>query len=456
MRSSVSSPFLSTPHFSPFRVTFAFVFMGLCLGALWAVSGCEESKPLALGSIEPRTITQGADSKIQILGTGFRKDGLSVRLVGAKSQIQLKQVEYVDAQTLHATVPADAAVGAYDLEVRNGQEKPVVLGGAFEIVSTALRVYFIHVGQGDATLLVSPTGETMLIDTGPPGSAPALLDLLKTLKIEHLDHVLITHFDADHAGSLEALLKGPDGTFSTPDDIKIQKALWDHGGKSKNYSYTRARNRYLKIHKPLDGSSSASFPTIALGEFVKVHVRTTNGVVLKRDQTMHKIACGTDSNCRSVGTLIAAGKFRMWTGGDLTGGGNGTPDVETTLGRELDPVHVYRAHHHGSKTSSNSAFVRALRPRVVVISAGKDNRYCHPHASILSTLLGLNQVWVALTSQGLISSEAVKTCRKSTEERLKSIGDRSLVGLSTFRVEVNSSGYSLVTSKRKEAIRWTY
>src|SRR5438552_4603727 len=68
------------------------------------------------------------------------------------------------------------------------------------------RIYFIDIGQGASTLIVSPTGKTLLVDGGPPGSGTKISALLATLGISTIDYTVLTHYHIDHMGGLIELL----------------------------------------------------------------------------------------------------------------------------------------------------------------------------------------------------------------------------------------------------------
>lgn len=428
----------------------------LCLLVLCAPLGlvsCTQG-PVNVEEMDPKRALTGAQQSLKIYGSGFPTTRMEIKLKGAANTITLTDATRIDDKTLEAKLPADAPVGAYDLEVSfAGQKEPFVLGGAFEVLSSALRVYFIDVGQGDATLLISPTQKTMLIDAGPPDAASRIEAVLSELGIRDLDHVLVTHYDADHVGGLNALMLGPDGKKGTQDDHLIKEALWDRGGTSKNFSYRSARERFVAFHKPLDGSSADSFPSIDLGGGVKVKVVTTNGVVMTSTGKREQVNCLDDENCRSLGTMVTIGSFRLWTAGDLTGGGIDTPDIETTLAKHIGKVDVYRAHHHGSRTSSNSKLLEAMVPQVVVVSAGKDNRYCHPSRDFLTDIFGLSGAWVFVTTEGIASAPEIKTCGKSTKERLEEIGTRGIAPTGSFLLSADQTGFS-VNVNGAETKRW--
>ncbi len=214
----------------------------------------------------------------------------------------------------------------------------------------------------------------------------------------------------------------------------------------------KIRTLYADKHRKLDGSNGDSFPVIDLGGGVSVEVRTANGVVKGRDRKLHKVACGSDENCRSIGTLIRFGKFRMWTSGDLTGGGNQTPDVESVLAQHIGKVDIYRANHHGSKTSSNSALLGALQPQVVIISAGRDNRYCHPHASVLSRFLQIPAVALFLTTAGIANTS--KCGPSTTRDRLAKLGKRSHLATGTLRITALPDRFTLSAPHLSPPLTW--
>src|SRR3954465_7266186 len=64
------------------------------------------------------------------------------------------------------------------------------------------RIFFVDVGTGASTLIVSPTGKTLLVDGGPPGSGTKILNLLTTLGLDHIDNTVITHYHIDHMGGM--------------------------------------------------------------------------------------------------------------------------------------------------------------------------------------------------------------------------------------------------------------
>src|SRR5690349_14124857 len=185
-----------------------------------------------------------------------------------------------------------------------------------------LDIYFIDVEGGQATLFVTPSGESMLIDTGYPGSGDRdvnrVLNTIKEAGLSRLDYLLVTHYHNDHAGNAGAIAaKVPIGTFvdhgpSVETDADA-RALYD------SYVKARATGRHLLV-KPGD--------KVPLRD-LDVTIVTAGGERITQPLAGYggtNRACAaftpkeidTSENARSVGSVIAFGRFRMIDLGDLT------------------------------------------------------------------------------------------------------------------------------------------
>ncbi len=412
----------------------------LALLLLTLLYSCSAPPLPILDSLYPNKIVEHSETKISLLGQHLPQKATYTLLGDDNLKIPLKFLEWKSSKEVLLSVPASASRGEFDLEVTLESGKKLLLGSALEIVPSALRIYAIDVDQGDATLLISPTGTTMLIDAGKAEHVRAIRILLKELNLSHIDHIIATHYDSDHVGGFAPLFKGPDDKFGTSDDITPRIAIWDYGGWSKNSSYAIARNHYSHLHRSLDGKSRQSFPTIDLGGGVTVKVMAANGSILGKDNSIQHVNCEKDTNCRSIGTLIQYGQFHLWTAGDLTGGGNHTPNVEEKLLSLLPHVDVYHAHHHGSKTGSSTPFLNALSPQVVIISAGLNNAYCHPHATILKRLNSFSQLSLFITTAAITKSDK---CYHPTSYYLSKTSYKSYLNTGTIRITADKTQFSL-------------
>jgi len=240
----------------------------------------------------------------------------------------------------------------------------------------ALAVTVIDAGQGDSILIESPSGEAMLVDAGPPGAGVfSILPLLASRGLESLTHVLITHYHSDHYGGLTGLAEGP---------IEI-------GGIYERQEQDDAGADPLANYGPLPAcprQAVSAGERIRLGdvslEAVASNATLADGVAVDAGQP-------PDENAMSVVLLLEYAGFRMLLTGDITGGGGNppydTPDVETPLGEIVGDIDVLKVAHHGSKTSTNQAFLDAVTPEVAIISAGDGNDHFHPHGSVIQRLL---------------------------------------------------------------------
>lgn len=262
-----------------------------------------------------------------------------------------------------------------------------------------LKIYHINVGQGDATLIISPSEKSLLIDGGNTGKGRRNVGpLLRKLNIKTLNYVIATHYDADHIGGLDEVV------YLLQD---VPADVYDRGDKGPAPSNdTKAYRDYVEAA----GDSRKTIKLgrgrgiIDLGEGVSVLVAAANGCVYKKRNIPLRKARNEngnygylDANGASVAFILNFGKFDYFIGGDLTGGGRTgnrwTQDLESLVAEITGDVDVLRISHHGSQTSSNMTFLETLAPEVAVISVGDGgsnrNRYHHPRRSVLNRLHAL-------------------------------------------------------------------
>lgn len=439
------------------------IFLVICLmlglGGGWMAACSSSSQNVVVDSIAPKMGFEDKVTAVTIQGKNFPNPIHKVSLLGAnQKEIVLENVERVDNNTIRADVPAQSSPGLYDVKIWSNDTTGWILGGAFEIAPYALRIYMIDIGQGDATLIQSPSGKTMLIDAGKEANADEILRVLQELNIKSIDHIVATHYDQDHVEGFAKVIKGSDGVLGTADDHQPREKIWDRGGSVKSQSYREIREEMRKkqpdLYQQLSGDNAESFPAIDLGAGVTVKVLTVNGKVWGKDNKIYTVDCQGEENCYSVGTLITFGKFRFWTAGDLTGGGLDTPDVESTLAQHLDPVDVYRAHHHGSRTSSNQNLIKAIKPQVVAISAGEQNSFCHPNTGVLRDLHQYVNPTFLLTTKALTQTTGSCSDSGTTQSFLASLGAKAYLGLGSFAIVAQPHQFSLQGKKVSAPISW--
>lgn len=251
--------------------------------------------------------------------------------------------------------------------------------------SAYLKILVLDVGQGDSTLVIGPTGHTLLIDGGPRGAgASVILPLLETGAINSLDWVMATHYDADHIGGLAEVFRGLDGVQGTDDDRIPLRALLDRGNSTDKD--TPSFKEYLET-APSGRQQAVPGLTLDLGDGAKAEVILVNGHYAD-GRSIHLNP--DEENEASIGLLITFGDFKYFTAGDLTGGGDPggyeTKDLETYAGDIVGDIDVLHAGHHGSASSTNPTFLETTRPEAAIISVGRDNDYGHPTEEVLSRL----------------------------------------------------------------------
>ena len=239
-------------------------------------------------------------------------------------------------------------------------------------LAAPLRMYFIDVEGGQATLMVAPSGKSLLIDTGWPGfegrDATRIAAAAKEAGISAIDYLVITHYHGDHVG----------GVVQLKEKIKVG-AFVDHGPNREDSDNARAN--YAAYEKAVDGAKRVivkpgdQIPIEGLG----VRVVSADGEVIKTSTGDHdpqrKTLCSSETNvendptenARSVGLLITYGKLRILDLGDLT---NKKELQLTCPANFLGNVDLLVVSHHGGNQSNAPALVYALRPRVAIMNNG--------------------------------------------------------------------------------------
>jgi competence protein ComEC len=235
--------------------------------------------------------------------------------------------------------------------------------------------YVIDVEGGEATLFVSPSGESLLVDTGWPGfdgrDADRILAVARGAGIRQIDHLVITHYHADHAGGAAQLAaRLPirhfiDRGSNVTDD---ERTAYDA------YATVRGGGRATQV-EPGDAIAvdGLDVRVIAAGGSVLSAPLTGQGAANpfcggfkpQGTEITSRAADGGDS--RSVSLLVTYGGFRTVIMGDLTW----NKEFELMCPRNpLGDVDVYLVSHHGSDTSGSAALVHAIRPRAAVMNNG--------------------------------------------------------------------------------------
>ena len=234
-----------------------------------------------------------------------------------------------------------------------------------------LVIYTIDVEGGQSTLLVAPSGASLLVDTGWPENnardTDRILAAMHDAGITKIDHVLITHFHTDHVGGVPNLVAR----------VKVGEFL-DHGENREDSDITRHDyTAYLKaiqgtprriVHPgdTIDIPGLAPIVLAADGE----HISAVPGIKPTPNPycaTEPHWDLDTSENPRSAGILVRYGKFRFLDLGDLTK----AKEIPLVCPDNLiGHVDLYLVDHHGMNLSNSRAFVDAIHPRVAIMDNG--------------------------------------------------------------------------------------
>lgn len=216
----------------------------------------------------------------------------------------------------------------------------------------SLEVSFIDIrgSIGDATLIHLSNGKTILIDAGEASQGTSyVVPYIRSQNITHINFVIATHYHADHIGGIPAVLSNFD-----VDSVLDRGYSFDSQPYIYYYNAVRGKRRAVARGDTL---------WLAEGAFVACVAVNGNGIV-------PDLTNPNNENDLSAAFHIKFGKFDLFVGGDLTGGGSGTYDIESRIANDVGMVEVYKVNHHGSNTSSNNYFLSVIRPIVSVISVG--------------------------------------------------------------------------------------
>jgi beta-lactamase superfamily II metal-dependent hydrolase len=261
----------------------------------------------------------------------------------------------------------------------------------------ALKIYFIDVEGGQSTLFVTPSGESLLIDTGWPGNndrdADRIVAAAHQAGLSKIDYVLITHYHVDHAGGIPQLIaKIPVGAFL---DHGPNLEL-DHGITEKDYAeyqkvLTSGKFKHQTMHPgehlPIPGldalvlSADGALIDQPLPGAGQPNPYCAASEIRPDDQT---------ENSRSLGIEITFGKLRILDLGDLTW------DKERALmcpDNKLGHVDLLVVSHHGWYQSSSPALVDAITPRVAIMDNGAKKGGSTPTLQTIRKIPGLETLW---------------------------------------------------------------
>lgn len=252
-----------------------------------------------------------------------------------------------------------------------------------------LRVVFFDVGTGDAILVQAPDGRTLLVDLGIPQvvadghEADAARHVVERIEAwtgrRYVDYFLASHYHTDHVGIFLSDGSSIGGIAWAEQNLGLGiGTVADRGRTPAGDTDTQTDYlRWAENHSSRRVIDRAGADFIDLGE-VTVDVVAAPGAGFVPE--------GSGENGFSIPLRLTFGDLEISLSGDLSGDCDAdVVDVETRVAPAMGAVEVYKVNHHGSQSSSNLTWVRALRPQVAVFSLGA-SRFGYPHERTVAAL----------------------------------------------------------------------
>jgi competence protein ComEC len=297
-----------------------------------------------------------------------------------------------------------------------------------------LTIRILDVGpvNGDAILISSPGGKTVLIDAGDTTKGKAVVEALKRNNIQQLDYFIATHPHPDHIGGAAEVFKA----------VKVLNVI-DNGQQpsvpaglaapakptaAKKQANTRAPRtasvtKFYDDYKQAVSSSGAHYENAQpgtkydLGGGARLTILAPSEPLFTKDKMT---SGGNEANANSIVARLDYGSFSMLFTGDAE-----DQTEHRLLTKELElQSRVLKVAHHGSKYATSKDFLNRVKPEIAIISDGAWNRYGHPSQAVLDRLKAANvklyrtdlQGEITITTRGKENEITVKTAKESTED----------------------------------------
>lgn len=230
-----------------------------------------------------------------------------------------------------------------------------------DAVTEQLTLHFLNVGQADAIFIQTPAGQNILVDAGNSSDANFIIEYLHKHNVTHIDHLVGTHPHADHIGGMATIIN----TF-TIGKVYLPRVL--HTTKTyENLLLTIASNnlKVTPIAADLPLSIGAELTAVFIAPIRSYKEINDNSAVLRIEYGDTSFLLTGDAQAEAEADLLQAG---------------------------LEHADLLKVAHHGSATSTTSAFLKTVRPTYAVISVGRNNVYKLPHPEIVQRLAKSNVI----------------------------------------------------------------
>ena len=213
-----------------------------------------------------------------------------------------------------------------------------------------MELRFVNVGQGDCTILRTPSGKGILIDVGPEEKETEILNSISAMGIKEIEYLILTHPHSDHVSSVDKII----------DAVKVNNIIHSDHDYSKILQKASEKNiliEFCQKNKPIEIDG------------VDI-VFLTNGSEIPKDE----------NGCIVTGIRYKETSFLLSS--------DSSEDYENYLikNKLSFDCDVLKVSHHGSSASSSEEFLNAFKPEIAVISVGENNSFGHPSKTVLERL----------------------------------------------------------------------
>ena len=273
----------------------------------------------------------------------------------------------------------------------------IIILSISKMIPKDLKIHFIDVGQGDSTLIVTPTNKKILIDSGGAETGEydvgksVLVPYLLDKKILSLDYICISHFDSDHCKGFIYLLK----------NIKVKNIILSKQFESTNNFediIEIAKEKKINILKVQEGN------VLYIDKYVKFKIFSPEN------------SLSNDINDNSIVMKLEYLNFSCLFTGDIS------KEIEKKLVKKYGDVlqaDILKVAHHGSKSSSDESFIKTVNPRITLIGVGKNNKFGHPNQEVLNILKDIGSLVCRTDTDGEISITINRNGKIKTESFIK-------------------------------------
>ena len=258
-----------------------------------------------------------------------------------------------------------------------------------KVIPQKMNIYFIDVGQGDSTFIVTPNNKTILIDGG--GSTSKEFDIGKNTLVPYvldrgftkIDLIIVSHFDDDHVG----------GVLTVMEELKVcQVIISKQEENSENY----------KKFKEIVKEKKIKVKVVNKGDRLHIEKNIFIDILWPNNE---KQICENITNNNSIVCKLHYKSFSMLFTGDIEEVAEKQILEEYKNKYKIFNSTVLKLAHHGSKTSSTQEFLELVNPKIALIGVGENNRFGHPNDDVLERLENISTRIYRTDINGEISME---------------------------------------------------